>query len=101
MLIFGHQGRLPEPCQQLSEPQRPRLRIETGALAGRHRAKDFRPTRLTSAHAWAEEAGAIFVEAGLWLRAQYFPRPGERDWLASVTLPSTLAIWPVSSANGP
>src|SRR5439155_6134213 len=58
--------------------------VSIGALAGRHRGKDFRPTRLTSAHAWAKDAGAIFVETGLWLRAQYFPRPGERDWLESV-----------------
>ncbi|MBP0574486.1 hypothetical protein J8J27_27655, partial [Mycobacterium tuberculosis] len=26
----------------------------------------------------------VFVEAGLWLRAQYFPQAGERDWLESV-----------------
>ena len=29
-------------------------------------------------------AGAVFVEAGLWLRAQWFPRAGESDWLESV-----------------
>ncbi len=27
----------------------------------------------------------MFVETGLWLRAQYFPRPGEADWLATAT----------------
>ncbi len=35
-------------------------------------------------HDWAQEQGAIFVEAGQWLRAQYFPRPGESDWLETV-----------------
>ena len=29
-----------------------------------------------------EEQGAVFVEAGAWLRAQWFPRAGETDWLA-------------------
>ncbi|HYZ64951.1 MAG TPA: sarcosine oxidase subunit alpha, partial [Acetobacteraceae bacterium] len=56
--------------------------VSIGALAGPHRGRDFRPTRLTPAHAWAEAQGAVFTEAGLWLRASYFPRPGE-DWLAA------------------
>jgi sarcosine oxidase subunit alpha len=58
--------------------------VAIGALAGPHRGREFRPTRLTPAHAWAEEEGAVFVEAGAWLRAQYFPRPGERNWLETV-----------------
>ncbi len=47
------------------------------ALAGHHRGKDFRPTRLPPSHRWAEEQGAVFVEVGAWMRALYFPRPGE------------------------
>lgn len=58
--------------------------VAIGALAGPHRGKHFRPARLTPSHAWAEEQNAVFVEAGLWLRAQYFPRPGEHDWLETV-----------------
>jgi methylglutamate dehydrogenase subunit C len=58
--------------------------VAIGALAGPHRGKHFRPARLTPSHAWAEEQNAVFVEAGLWLRAQYFPRPDERDWLETV-----------------
>jgi methylglutamate dehydrogenase subunit C len=59
--------------------------VAIGALAGHHRGREFRPTRLTPSHAWAESQGAVFVEAGLWLRAQYFPKAGERDWLETVT----------------
>jgi methylglutamate dehydrogenase subunit C len=59
--------------------------IAIGAVAGLHRGKHFKPTRLTAGHAWAKEQGAVFVEAGQWLRAQWFPRPGEKDWLESVT----------------
>lgn len=59
--------------------------VSIGALAGHHRGKDFRPIRPTPTHGWAEEQGAIFIESGPWLRAQYFPKPGERDWLETVT----------------
>jgi methylglutamate dehydrogenase subunit C len=56
--------------------------VAIGALAGPHRAKHFKPARLTPTHAFATAQGAVFVETGLWLRAQYFPRAGE-DWLAA------------------
>ncbi|SFD92603.1 sarcosine oxidase subunit alpha family protein [Roseivivax sediminis] len=55
-----------------------------GAFAGRSRGKDFRPVRKTPSHKWAEEQGAPFVEVGMWLRAQYFPQPGETQWRQSV-----------------
>ncbi|MBY4891982.1 sarcosine oxidase subunit alpha family protein [Rhodobacteraceae bacterium N5(2021)] len=55
-----------------------------GAFAGRSRDVDFRPTRKTPSHVWAEEQGAVFVEVGMWLRAQWFPRPGETHWRESV-----------------
>jgi sarcosine oxidase subunit alpha len=58
--------------------------VALGALAGHHVGKHFRPTRLTPAHAWAAEQGAVFMETGLWLRASHFPRPGEADWMATV-----------------
>jgi heterotetrameric sarcosine oxidase alpha subunit len=58
--------------------------ISLGALVGHHRGKALKPTRYTSGHAWAKERGAVFVEAGQWMRAQWFPAPGEGDWLESV-----------------
>jgi sarcosine oxidase subunit alpha len=51
--------------------------VAIGAMAGAHRGQHFRPTRRTPAHAWAEQQGAQFVEAGEWLRATHFPRAGE------------------------
>ena len=51
--------------------------VAMGALAGHHRGKDFRPTRLPPSHRWAQEQGAVFVETGPWLRAQWFPRPAK------------------------
>ena len=58
--------------------------VAIGALAGHHRGKDFRPYRLTPSHDWAREQGAVFVETGLWLRAQYFPQPEDTGWLDAV-----------------
>ena len=58
--------------------------VAMGALAGRATGPQFRPTRLTPSHHWAREQGAVFVEVGMWLRAQWFPRPGETTWRESV-----------------
>ncbi len=58
--------------------------VPIAAFAGRSRGREFRPTRLTPSHDWAAERGAVFVEAGMWLRAQWFPRPGETHWRQSV-----------------
>lgn len=54
--------------------------VAIGALAGAHRGREFRATRTSPAHAWAKAQGASFIEAGVWLRASYFPREGEKDW---------------------
>ncbi|EJW10546.1 Sarcosine oxidase alpha subunit [Rhodovulum sp. PH10] len=51
--------------------------VALAAFAGHHRGPDFRPTRPTPSHAFAEELGGQFVEAGPWLRAAYFPHRGE------------------------
>jgi len=58
--------------------------VPIGAFAGRSRGKDFRPFRRTPSHHWAAEQGAVFVEVGMWLRAQWFPKPGETHWRDSV-----------------
>ena len=55
-----------------------------GAFAGRSRDEDFRPVRKTPSHFWAEEQGAVFVEVGMWLRSQWFPKAGETHWRQSV-----------------
>ncbi len=57
--------------------------VALGAFAGAHRGQHFKPKRLTPTHDWAKARGAVFIEAGLWLRAQYFPKTGE-NWQAAV-----------------
>ena len=58
--------------------------VSMGTLAGRSVGMHFHPTRLTPSHKWATEQGAIFVEVGDWLRAQWFPQTGETHWRQSV-----------------
>jgi sarcosine oxidase subunit alpha len=62
----------------------PHVPISIGALAGHHRGKHFRSTRLTPSHRWAEKQNAAFIETGAWLRAQYFPKGMDEDWLDAV-----------------
>jgi methylglutamate dehydrogenase subunit C len=62
----------------------PYVPVSIGALAGHHRGKHFRPTRLTPSHRWAEEQNAVFMETGAWLRAQYFPKKRHEHWLEVV-----------------
>ena len=73
---------IPETGTTIFRP--PYTPVAIGALAGRSRGKAFRPTRLTTSHKWAEERGAVFVEAGQWLRAQWFPEKAETHWRESV-----------------
>ncbi len=73
---------IPETGTTIYRP--PYTPVAMGALAGRSREKDFKPTRLTPSHKWAAEQGAVFVEVGMWLRAQWFPKPGETHWRQSV-----------------
>jgi heterotetrameric sarcosine oxidase alpha subunit len=74
---------IPELGTTTSRP--PYTPVAIAAFAGGHRGKHFKPTRLTAAHAWALERGATFMEAGEWLRAQWFAASGEADWLTTVT----------------
>jgi sarcosine oxidase subunit alpha len=74
---------IPELGTTTSRP--PYTPVAVAALAGTHRGTQFRPTRLTAAHGWAQEHGATFMESGEWLRAQWFALPAETDWLAIVT----------------
>ncbi len=73
---------IPETGSTSARP--PYTPVAMGALAGHHRGKDFKPTRLPPSYDWAKERGAVFVETGLWMRPQYFPISGEKDWLETV-----------------
>ncbi|AKH99954.1 N-methylglutamate dehydrogenase subunit C [Hoeflea sp. IMCC20628] len=54
--------------------------VSIGALAGELRGAHYRPVRRSPLHGWAEKQGAVFIEAGAWMRASHFPRDGEAGW---------------------
>ena len=58
--------------------------VALSVLGGGDTGEHFRPRRLTPTHDWASAQGAVFVEVGQWMRAQYFPRAGEATWRQTV-----------------
>lgn len=80
----------------------PHLPVAIGAFAGHHRGRDFKPTRLVAGHDWAVANAATMVEAGQWMRPQWFSSAGEADWLTSVvrevrTVRSAVGVCDVST----
>ena len=75
--------------------------VAIGAFAGHERGKTFQPVRRTAMHKCHEELGAVFVEAGQWLRPQYYPKPGEdimeAIWRESDQVRKTAGICDVST----
>lgn len=58
--------------------------VALSVLGGGDTGTHFRPRRLTPTHEWARSQGAVFIEVGQWMRAQWYPRPGETTWRQSV-----------------
>ncbi|WP_170381345.1 sarcosine oxidase subunit alpha family protein [Ruegeria atlantica] len=73
---------IPEVGTTIFRP--PYTPVPIATFAGRMKGQEFHPTRLTPSHYWSKERGAVFVEVGNWLRAQWFPLPGETHWRESV-----------------
>jgi len=58
--------------------------VTWGAIAGGETGRHFQPVRRTALHAWHERNGAVWMDAGLWKRPGYYPKPGDADAWASV-----------------
>lgn len=74
---------IPETGTTIYRP--PQVPVAIAALAGANRDEEFHATRLPPSHRWAAARNAVFVDVGLWKRAQWYPAAGETDWLESVT----------------
>ena len=57
--------------------------VSIAALGAGAQGAGFAPQRYTTSHKAATERGAPMIEAGLWYRPSYFPRPGETSWRQS------------------
>jgi len=58
--------------------------IAWGAMAGEGIGQHFMPTRRTALHRWHEAHGAVWLDAGVWKRPAYYPKPEDADAWASV-----------------
>ena len=57
--------------------------VSVAALGATAQGKGFAPQRFTTSHAIAIDRAAPMIEAGLWYRASYFPKPHETHWRQS------------------
>jgi methylglutamate dehydrogenase subunit C len=64
--------------------------VAIGSFAGHARGRHYQPVRRTAIHPGHERHGAVFVEAGHWLRPQYYPA-GAED-VATATAREALAV---------
>ncbi len=53
--------------------------VTFGAIAGQERGAHVDPVRRSAMDAWHVEAGATFINAGLWRRPQLYRRAGETE----------------------
>ena len=54
--------------------------VSIAAMGAGAQGTGFAPQRFTTSDRAARERGAPMIEAGLWYRPSYFPRPGEKTW---------------------
>ena len=58
----------------------PFIPVSIASMGAGARGKGFAPQRFLTSHTASEERGAPMIEAGMWYRPSYFPRPGETTW---------------------
>ena len=78
-VLAGATGRtIPETGTTTFRP--PYNPVSLGSMGAGARGTGYKPQRFTTSHTANVAAGAPMVEAGLWYRPSYFPRPGESNW---------------------
>lgn len=61
----------------------PYVPVSVAALGAGGRGMGFAPQRFLTSDQASRDRGAPMVEAGLWYRPSYFPKPGETTWRES------------------
>ncbi len=77
LAIMAHLRGTAIPAAGTTTFRPPYTPVAFGAFGGRETGKSFQATRRSAMHEWHEEQGAVFLEAGLWLRPRYYPRGRE------------------------
>jgi sarcosine oxidase subunit alpha len=58
----------------------PFVPVSIAAMGAGGRAEGFAPQRFLTSDQASRDRGAPMIEAGLWYRPSYFPKPGESTW---------------------
>lgn len=58
----------------------PFVPVSIAAMGAGGRGAGFAPQRFMTSDQASRDRGAPMIEAGLWYRPSYFPRPGEKTW---------------------
>ena len=61
----------------------PFVPVSVAAMGAGGQGDGFAPQRFTTSHKASVERGAPMIEAGMWYRPSYFPKPGEKTWRES------------------
>jgi sarcosine oxidase subunit alpha len=72
-ILACHRGE-PVPDVGITTFRPPYVPVAMGVFAGHTVGAEFMPVRRTAIHDWNVKQGAVFIEAGLWLRARYYPQ---------------------------
>ncbi len=90
LAILACQRGEPVPEVGITTFRPPYVPVAMGVFAGHSVGYDFMPVRRTAIHDWNEKQGAVFIEAGLWLRARYYPQKPD-DTLDDCYIRETIA----------
>ncbi|MFT5221398.1 MAG: heterotetrameric sarcosine oxidase alpha subunit [Planctomycetota bacterium] len=78
LAILACQRGEPIPEVGITTFRPPYVPVAMGVFAGHTVGFDFMPVRHTAIHDWNVKQGAVLIEAGLWMRARYYPqKPGD------------------------
>ncbi|MCB1814175.1 MAG: sarcosine oxidase subunit alpha family protein [Candidatus Competibacteraceae bacterium] len=77
LTVLAAQRGDPVPTVGTTTFRPPYTPVTLGALAGRTVGQHFKPLRRTALDEWHSQHGAVWIDAGLWRRPHYYPRPGE------------------------
>ena len=72
---------IPETGTTIYRP--PYTPVSIAAMGAGGRGAGFAPQRYLTSHAASVDRHAPMIEAGLWYRPSYFPKPGETSWQQS------------------
>ena len=77
----------------------PYVPVSISAMAAGASGMGFAPQRFTTSHDATTERGAPMIEAGLWYRPSYVPKPGETTWRQSCDREVTMVRTSVGIAD--